>query len=179
MPPDEMAAQMYSTAVSALTSQQAGYEHYEVSNYSRQGHRSRHNQIYWTARDPYYAFGLGAASFVNGVRHSRPSKLAKYYEYVESLTAGGDEGPSDPRETEEDGLLNMVMLRLRTSDGLDMRDFSDRFGEDAAGTVTKSLQKHIERGLVLNQDHKIRLSDPNGFLLSNDIISDVFAAFKF
>jgi coproporphyrinogen III oxidase-like Fe-S oxidoreductase len=136
--------------------------------------------VYWTAQDPYYAFGLGAASYVDGVRFNRPSKLGKYYQWVEGLVNQEVGGVSEQAETEEDALLNTVMLRLRTADGLDTRSFASRFGDEAASTVLCSLQKHISSGMVLRtDDHRLRLSDPRGFLLSNVIISDVFAAFKF
>ena len=193
-PPDEDAAAMYAEAVSTLTG--AGYEHYEVSNYGKPGHRSCHNQVYWTARDPYFAFGLGAASYVEGERFSRPSKIGKYYEWVKGQSDEATVGSFEPGgETEEDALLNTVMLRLRTADGLDMGSFSSRFGGEAAATVLSSLEKHLKSGLVIQCqrlpgslpltcqheacNHRLRLSDPNGFLLSNDIISDVFAAFEF
>lgn len=177
-PPDEVSAEMYAVAVATLTG--AGYEHYEVSNHSKPGHRSRHNQVYWTAQDPYYAFGLGAASYVDSVRFSRPSKLGEYYKWVQGLSGPEAEGRiSELRETEEDALLNTVMLRLRTADGLNLGSFSSRFGDEAAKTVLSSLQKHLKSGLVLHSNQRVRLSDPHGFLLSNDIISDVFAAFQF
>ena len=89
------------------------------------------------------------------------------------------------------------MLRLRTSDGLDMASFAASFGDDAAESVHKAMEGHIREGMVLklprlsaalavagsggryNWDFRIRLSDPEGFLVSNSIISDAFAAFRF
>jgi hypothetical protein len=85
------------------------------------------------------------------------------------------------------------MLRLRTSDGLDMAMLSDTFGEELAYRVLSSLMKHMRCGLVYklpripdnrdcttkqHWDFRLRLSDPEGFLLSNTIISDVFANFS-
>ena len=56
---------------------QAGYEHYEVSNYALPGHRCRHNEVYWR-NEPYHAFGLGAASYLDHRRFSRPRQMAAY-----------------------------------------------------------------------------------------------------
>ena len=56
---------------------QAGYEHYEVSNYALPGQRCRHNEVYWR-NEPYYAFGLGAASNLQRRRFTRPRKMAAY-----------------------------------------------------------------------------------------------------
>ena len=111
-------------------------------------------------------------------------------------------------------MLDTIMLRLRTSDGLDMASFSGRFGGGAAAAVSAALTPHERRGLVLrlprlsgaaagsssavpqesgqgagqakginseghDWDFRFRLSDPEGFLLSNSVIADVFAAFSF
>ncbi len=84
LPPDDDAAEMFADAASMLTA--AGYEHYEVSNYARMGHRSRHNQQYWQLRQ-YYAFGLGAASYLAGRRYSRPKAMAAYEAWVDGFEA--------------------------------------------------------------------------------------------
>jgi coproporphyrinogen III oxidase-like Fe-S oxidoreductase len=62
----------------------------QVSNYARPGHRSRHNQVYWKGM-PYYAFGLGAASYLAGRRFSRPARMREYVAWVEELAAAGGE----------------------------------------------------------------------------------------
>lgn len=87
-------------------------------------------------------------------------------------------GAEDAIESAEERLLDFVMLRLRLSDGLDFRILRKEFGEAAASIVAASLQQHVPKGLVeaLDNGQRLRLSDPGGFLVSNDIISDVFAA---
>jgi len=76
----------------------------------------------------------------------------------------------------EDDLLDLVMLRLRLADGLDLASVAARYGTQKAEAVKQSLRKHIGRGLVQEAGHVVRLQDPQGFLFSNDIISDVFVA---
>ena len=56
---------------------QAGYEHYELSNYALPGHACAHNLTYWHSR-PFYGFGLGAASLLGGQRLSRPRGMSQY-----------------------------------------------------------------------------------------------------
>lgn len=85
-------------------------------------------------------------------------------------------------------MLDIVMMRLRTADGLDMADFRERFGEGAVRAVNAALEPHEAAALVERRAKEptieeggkavdlVRLSDPDGFLVSNDIISDVFAA---
>jgi hypothetical protein len=61
----------------------------QISNYAQPGHRSRHNQVYWKCQ-PYYAFGLGAASYTRGRRFTRPKKMQAYQQWVaEYVQSGG------------------------------------------------------------------------------------------
>ena len=87
-------------------------------------------------------------------------------------------------------MLDIVMLRLRTADGLDLGDFGERLGSGAVRAVKKALDPHEQAGLVEQSSEEgkeeksegsrgravVRLTDPDGFLVSNDIISDVFSA---
>ncbi len=89
---------------------------------------------------------------------------------------------------QEELLLDTVMLRLRTAAGVDLAELRRRFGPEAAAAVAGALAPHEPLGHVWGLDgqgsrcavaaaQRIRLSDPRGFLMSNDVISDVFAAF--
>lgn len=103
-----------------------------------------------------------------------------------------------PPESADDRLLDTVMLRLRLGEGLDLRQLAAGHpqGDEAADVVRAALAPHIARGWVLADAgggggaaggggealppgavQRVRLADPQGFVLSNDIISDVFAAF--
>lgn len=83
-------------------------------------------------------------------------------------------------------MLDVVMMRLRTSDGLSMAEFGERFGSNAVRAVDKVLAPHEQTGLVERRSKEaamstgseefVALTDPDGFLVSNDIISDIFAA---
>jgi len=96
----------------------------------------------------------------------------------------GVAGKSEPVESAEDRLLDMVMLRLRLRDGLDLQRVAEEFGEDAADGVAASVQGYVGRGLVefvasgeadVTRRPVIRLADPAGLLVSNDIISEIFS----
>ncbi|KAH0888144.1 hypothetical protein HID58_050573 [Brassica napus] len=78
LPSETQSAEFYKTASSMLRG--AGYEHYEVSSYSKDGFKCKHK--------PFYAFGLGSASYVGGLRFSRPRKLKEYTNYVADLENG-------------------------------------------------------------------------------------------
>lgn len=78
---EEVELEMYTTAIENLS--QAGFEHYEVSNFSLPGSSCRHNETYWNG-EPWYAFGPGAASFVDGVRRVNHRSTGTYLKRIES-----------------------------------------------------------------------------------------------
>ncbi|KAI3430406.1 hypothetical protein D9Q98_005001 [Chlorella vulgaris] len=189
LPSDDSAANMYCQASSTLRA--AGLEHYELSNYARLGHRCRHNMVYWQGL-PFYALGLGSASYLQGRRFSRPKRLNAYKEWLKQFAADAVRlGPQVagcwmPAESADDRLLDTVMLRLRLGDGLDLRQLAAGHpqGDEASALVLQALKPHVERGWVLvdgggssiDSVTTVRLADPHGLVVSNDIISDVFAA---
>lgn len=213
LPSDAESARMYESAVRVLGA--AGFEHYEISNYAQAGRRSRHNQQYWRC-SPVWGFGLGAASFVDRLRVTRPSRMAAYASWVgraeregysravEALAA--DAGSSDedqaadgesavlaPQQEQQqrqgaeearEAMLDEIMLSLRTSDGLCLPGLADRHGAvgaDGGARVLRAVESFVEQGLVRVSGQEgqqtVRLTDPRGFLLSNDVISSIFAEF--
>ncbi|KAK9804542.1 hypothetical protein WJX73_006876 [Symbiochloris irregularis] len=185
LPTDEAAASMFRAASRVLTS--AGYEHYEISSYCLPGKRCRHNMAYWHCNS-FFGFGLGATSCIGGARVARPKTMAAYRHWVDSLASGGMATPA--AEDADEQLLDAVMLSLRMSDGLDLNRVAAFFGKQAAQVIAECLQPHRLQGLVQfdsigngQADEQsttklgaVRLTDPEGFLVSNDIISDVFVA---
>lgn len=119
------------------------------------------------------------AVYVQGRRFSRPRGMQEYCAWVTGLqeSTPGVPGSHLPPEQPEDALLDMVMLRLRTADGLDVGQVEAVFGEEAAADVRRGLALHVQRGLAVwdEDDRVVRLTDPDGFLVSNDVIADVFA----
>ena len=188
LPLEAEAAEMYRLASRTLRG--AGFEHYEVSSYARPGHRCRHNQVYWSG-EPFWAFGLGAASFVGGRRVTRPRKMKGYEAWVPQLEAGpmaAEPGPRTEAEAQaaaQDGLLDFVMLQLRLMEGLGLDDVAERAGGGARGArmaagVLEAVRPHVEAGTARvcgeGSARRVQLADPEGLLVSNDIISDVFVA---
>jgi len=194
LPADETAAQMYRLAREILTG--AGYEHYEISNYARSGYQCRHNRVYWENR-AYYGLGMGAASYVQGVRLTRPRKTQAYYQWVREISARnspnqlGESQPDLPM-SENEVLLETLMLGLRLASGLSLSGLVDKFGEKTVDRIWQCLQPYWRQGWVeivrsdgvratLREDEKpprsghLRLSDPEGFLFSNTILSTLFS----
>ncbi len=69
----------------------------QVSNYAKPGHRCRHNEVYWMGL-PYYAFGVGASSYLEGRRFSRPAKLKEYFLWAKDIPFTADKYANEMTE---------------------------------------------------------------------------------
>jgi putative oxygen-independent coproporphyrinogen III oxidase len=169
LPTDETTVQMYQMAQQVLTS--AGYEHYEISNYAQPGHQCQHNRVYWENR-PYYGFGMGAASYVDSKRFTRPRKTKEYYQWVEAgCVVDCEVTPLN------EVLLETLMLGLRLAEGLSLAALAAEFGEKKVEEIHQFLQPYFDKGWVNIVDGRLRLSDPQGFLFSNVVLAELFAKF--
>ncbi|MEJ6483002.1 radical SAM family heme chaperone HemW [Nostoc punctiforme UO1] len=166
LPTDEATVKMYQMGQQVLTS--AGYEHYEISNYAQPKHQCRHNRVYWENR-PYYGFGMGAASYVEGKRFTRPRKTREYYQWVQ---AGGviDCDVTPLKEV----LLETLMLGLRLAEGLSLAALVEAFGEEKVEEICRCLQGYFDKGWVEVAGGRLRLIDPQGFLFSNVVLAELF-----
>lgn len=183
LPTDKEAADMYSRA--SYLFQNAGYEHYELSSYARPGHQCKHNGVYWNGQG-YYAFGMGAASYIDKRRVTRPDKIYSYLKWVQSFEEQVESElwplphVNGPQATQEDILTDTIMLQLRKASGLDLGNIikTYKYGRIIVDTILNAAKDNMERGLMVYDKHSahIRLVDPTGFLLSNDVISDIFVA---
>jgi putative oxygen-independent coproporphyrinogen III oxidase len=156
-PPDpDLQAEMYDVACKLLGG--AGYEHYEISNWARPGHRCRHNLVYWRRR-PYLGLGAGAHSFRDGRRWWNERPPQAYLEAVEAgrLPVGGKEVLTDEERRMED-----VFLRLRTDAGLPSAEVDPSRAEPylAAGLLVRRNGSYVltERGMFLANDLALALS---------------------
>ncbi|NJO40095.1 MAG: coproporphyrinogen III oxidase [Cyanobacteria bacterium CRU_2_1] len=189
LPSDETTAQMYRLAQQILT--EANYDHYEVSNYAKSGYQCRHNRVYWENRS-YYGFGMAAASYVTGQRFSRPRKRREYFQWVQELVCRGgaiDSPITPPTEM----LLDTLMLGLRLAEGISLRDLAEKFGASVVEQVLICLQPYQMQGWVerskatrqalnrldakIERGDRLRLTDPEGFLFSNVVLTTLFEQF--
>jgi len=162
-PDPDRAAEMYEWTRDRLA--EAGYRHYEISNWARPGHESRHNLVYWRY-EPYIGFGAGAHSFIDGRRWMNvlhPKIYIHRIEAEESLIA--EEEPLDPRTQ----MAEMIILGLRlVEEGVEDARFRARFGHgivEVYGAVIEGLE---ELGLVQWNGARLRLTG-RGLLLGNEV----------
>ncbi|KAK4436918.1 Heme chaperone HemW [Sesamum alatum] len=174
LPSENQSAEFYRVASRML--RDAGYDHYEISSYCKSGYRCKHNSTYWKNK-PFYAFGMGSASYVNGVRFSRPRRLKDYMDYVQNLENGLMNCSEDDMIDAKDLAMDVVMLSLRTADGLDLKSFKEAFdGQGRTIAVNEFLSSFSNEFWRNEKLAFLRLSDPDGFLLSNELISLAFGA---
>ena len=166
LPTDEDTAIMYRLARQMLTD--GGYQHYEVSNYAKPGYQCRHNRVYWL-NQPYYGFGMGAASYVGGKRFTRPRTRREYYAWIEAGAI-----IDVPIISKTDYILETLMLGLRLAEGVSL----SQFDREITAKIRTCLQPYRDRGWVefleSDEEERLRLNDPEGFLFSNTILATLF-----
>ncbi len=156
-------ADMYSYAIESLNA--AGLAQYEISSFAKKGHRCRHNEVYWNG-DPYFAFGPGAARFVDGVREMNHLSTMQYFKQVEA-----GKRPVDFRErlSSEAAARERLAIALRHVDGVNC----DRFSTQTGFTIAQLLGDHglrwQQQGL-LTVDDAARLT-PAGRMIYNHVAS--------
>ena len=163
-PDADLAADMYRHALTRLA--EAGFEHYEISNWARPGQACRHNQVYWR-NEPWLGLGAGAYGWQGGERYT--TNLAPTH-YIEAVRAGrlpiGRREPID-RATE---MNETLMLGLRLRAGLDLAQFERRFGVPLAEGRAEALAELVQWGLLSLADGRLRLTD-QGLLLANEVLA--------
>ena len=182
---DEQSVKMYERL--CQRAREAGFEHYEISNFARPGFHSRHNSSYWTGA-PYLGFGPGAHSY-DGLRTRRANRptLDEYISYWSSPFAGGlDDDLSTKlceetvpvvtveRLTDDELYDEAVMCGLRTSRGIRLEDISKRFGPDRLSYLRRMAEPHLRTGHLVEEDGHLRLSE-SAIMISDDIMSDLMA----
>ncbi|OJV98620.1 MAG: coproporphyrinogen III oxidase [Microbacterium sp. 67-17] len=148
-PDDDLQAAMYEHADTAF--EEAGYGWYEVSNWAKTpADRSRHNLAYWRGHD-WWGFGPGAHSHVGGVRFWNVRHPAAY---AQRLAAGDSPGAGLEVPDEEARLLERVMLRVRTVEGLPVSELAPQSRQAVAGLVANGLvdgREAVRGNLVLTR----------------------------
>jgi oxygen-independent coproporphyrinogen-3 oxidase len=163
---DEHEADLYDIAIATLEA--AGYEHYEISNFARPGHRSEHNANYW-ANGEYVGLGVGAASYLGGVRSVHTRDLETYVR----AALEGREIPSESERLEgAQRAGEAVMLALRTAQGVSLQAFKERYGLDFLQFYAPVVERYRADGLLEIDETHARLTRHGRF-----VANDVCAAF--
>ncbi len=162
-PTEDEECDMYYTACEKL--QKAGYGHYEISNFSKQGFESKHNLKYWQD-DEYIGVGVSAYSYYGGARYGNFRALDEY------LSADLGKDITKGSLTREDEMYEFAMLALRLSAGVDLSEYKSRFGVDFMRGREEKIEFYIKSGYANLSDNRFSLTE-KGFYVSNTILTDL------
>lgn len=167
--PEEDEEVMFSRTREVLS--RAGYEAYEISNFARPGHRSRHNRNYWNGTS-YLGLGAGAHSYLADGWGHRWSNERNHLRYMKAAEESGT--ARLPREalSRDQAMGEYVFLCLRQAEGLAMRSFESRFGVPF-DVLFPRLAELRDEGLLEPTEGGYRLS-PRGLLLADSIFAMFF-----
>ena len=165
LPKEDLEAEMFDYIIAEL--EKAGFEHYEISNFSKPGFESRHNLMYWDNAE-YYGIGAGASGYVDGVRYKNHGPIRHYLQAVEAGNARVQEEALTLNEKMEEEMF----LGLRKKSGVSKKRFEEKFGlsfEDQYGAVVSEL---TEQGLLVPDRDIVRMTKQGLFL--GDTVAEKF-----
>jgi oxygen-independent coproporphyrinogen-3 oxidase len=176
VPGDDAIAEWYGAACERLEA--GGVMQYEISNFARQGHRSRHNAKYWR-REPYVGFGLDAHSMLRcgegAVRWANPDELGRYEEVRFEVQGSRFEGPEVERIGMEKGFEEAMFLGLRMNEGVDLEALETEFSAELTQQAVAALGDVEEAGLAVREGSWVRLT-ARGRMVSNEVFSRLMVA---
>lgn len=167
VPEDEMYESQFRLAHELMT--EAGYEHYELSNYALPGYRAQHNGSYW-AGEPYIGVGPSAHSFDG---NKRSWNVANNQKYLNSISSGSDASEGEEELSLTDRYHEYVMLGLRTDKGIDVEFIQRSFFPNWKNEFWSIVQEWLTSGQLRQHGSVLTLS-PEGWFLSDRIASDFF-----
>ena len=162
-PDEDTILGMYSHAIDEFG--EAGYSHYEISNFSKPGFQCKHNLNYWD-RGQYLGIGAGAHSFVG---HKRIINTGNIRQYMKLLSQGSLPEEEILQLSRMDAVKESLFLGLRKIEGLDICDFRENLGID----LLKITGRLVHEGLLTSDGVHLRLTR-KGIVVSNAVITELF-----
>ncbi len=138
---DDLSRDMYDLIVKTL--KEHGYNHYEISNFSKDGFESRHNLTYWN-NQKYYGFGLNASGYINNIRYTNTRSLTNYLK--------GSYKKDEEIITKKIDMENFMILGLRKIKGVEKNDFKKRYNKEIKDIFDVSKLKETEKNFYIAED---------------------------
>ena len=165
LPKEELEAEMFEYIIAEL--ERSGFEHYEISNFSKPGFESRHNLMYWDNAE-YYGIGAGASGYVNGVRYKNHGPIRHYLNAVEA----GNARITEEHLTQKEQMEEEMFLGLRKKSGVSMTRFEEKFGQSFDELYGKIIRDLVQQGLMQNDGDRVRMTKRGLFL--GDTVAERF-----
>lgn len=165
LPGSDAEADMYEEAIRVL--EEAGFIHYEISNFAKPGFECRHNITYWQNR-PYYGFGAGATSYLDG---TRATNLQGIEEYIANISSGRIVKEMEERLEGRAAMGETIFLGLRMLRGVDVDAFTRRYDVSPQEVFPAEIENLSARSLIEVTDGAIRLTR-KGIFFANDAFAE-------
>ncbi|MBK3493341.1 oxygen-independent coproporphyrinogen III oxidase [Viridibacillus sp. YIM B01967] len=165
LPGEDLEADMYDILMQQM--EEHGFHQYEISNFSKDGHSSIHNRIYWD-NDEYAGFGAGAHGYVNGIRYSNHAPLKKY---ISSLEAGEKPILKTHVVTQDEKMEEEMFLGLRKTAGISKKHFQAKFNCTIESVYSKKLKLLVSAGLLSNDEAAVKLTKKGRFV-GNEVFEE-------
>lgn len=166
--PEEKIITMYNSVVKMLKAN--GYNRYELSNFSKPGFESYHNKVYWQGLD-YLGFGVSAHSLISNVRFCNTQSILEYNRCINQIKKPPVE--SAKQLTVEEQKEEMIMLSLRTTEGLNTELYNMRFNENFIAKRKDKIANLIKNGYIVLSADKVLKPTDKGYLVLNRIIYEL------
>lgn len=165
LPTEDLEADMFDYIIAKLESH--GFEHYEISNFTKPGRESRHNLMYWDNAE-YYGVGAGASGYVDGVRYRNRGPIQHYLKGV----AQGNPRLEEEVLTKQEMMEEEFFLGLRKKEGVSISRFEEKFAENFSNRYGDIVEKLTRDGLVQVTDGRLRMTKKGLFL--GDTVAEKF-----
>ena len=159
---EDLERRMFEGAIERLEA--GGFEHYEVSNFARPGHRCRHNERYWDCHS-WEAFGPGAARFDG---RTRTTNHRSPFTWMQRVDAGLDPAADHDRMTAEGAARERIVVGLRRRDGIVREAFQRESGLSFDGLAGDLVRGWVANGWAVDDGARVRLTR-SGLLLSDSL----------
>ena len=162
---EELSVTLFSTLINRLA--EAGYLHYEISNFARPGYFSQHNSSYWTGKK-YIGIGPSAHSYDGESRQWNISSLPHYLEGIRTGIPNIEIEKLDINTKYND----FIITGLRTMWGIRTSDIREQFGEEKQAYLERQAATYLHQGLLIYENDTLTLSK-EGIFISDGIVSDL------
>lgn len=157
--------EMYKTAIRHLTS--AGYNHYEISNFAKDGCECSHNQVYWKNKG-YAGAGAGAFSFIDG---RRTSNVRDVFQYMAGIHENKNVQSFGECLQPEQFASETVIMSLRLRRGISNTDFYKRFGYNLEEQFGTQINRLVKEGLISYEDERLKLTE-KGLFIADTVMTE-------
>ncbi|KXT79014.1 radical SAM family heme chaperone HemW [Streptococcus sp. DD13] len=166
LPGEDVESEMFEYILSELEAH--GFEHYEISNFTKPGFESRHNLMYWDNAE-YYGLGAGASGYLAGMRYRNRGPIQHY---LTSIQEKGHARLHEEQLTQKEMMEEQMFLGLRKKAGVSITDFQTKFGVSFDRVYGPIADRLKEEGLLQEEGDRLRMTKRGLFL--GDTVAERF-----